>query len=313
MRPISLSKERGVALISVLLVFALVAILAADMLAVNFKDLKKTNNQLQSRQAFYYALGAEQLARQYLYRDYERDKKIDGLKDLWAAEFDAFNIHNGQMTIRIHDLQGRFNLNNLYDSKNNKPESQQLSFYKNLEQQLSIRPSTGAAITDWLDKDSKVLSGGAEDNAYSNIGGGYLAANNPLVDVSELRLIDGMDYKAYSDLKPYVSTLPAVTKVNLNTAESYVLKAIAKDLNSSDLKQIAQLQKQGGYNTVAEWLSKPFGAKLNSYKQYFTVSSDYFEVSIKSIYDGRLAIFNSTLYRDPKDGSIQLLKRHIDQ
>ena len=306
-------KQRGVALISVLLVFALITLLATDMLAVNFKDIKKNNNYQQSRQSFHYALGAEQLARQYLHRDYKSNKNIDSLTDSWAQDFDQFNIQQGQMSLRIVDLQGRFNLNNVYDLATKKPDSQQLNFYKRLEQQLTIRPSASGSLLDWIDADNKVSSGGAEDNNYTGKTSPYLSANQLLFDQSELRLVEGIDYPDYIELKQHIATLPGSTKLNLNTAKAEVIKAYAQSLTNADVKLIEQIQQQGGLDSVEDWLARPFGSKLSTAKDYFSVTTEYFEVTIESNYDGRLVKFTSTLYRDAKDGSIQLLKRSIDQ
>ncbi|MDY0007561.1 MAG: type II secretion system protein GspK, partial [Spongiibacteraceae bacterium] len=57
------------ALISVLLIFALVVILASDIASRQYLDTRSTANLLGMRQAEYYALGAEEWARQMLYRD----------------------------------------------------------------------------------------------------------------------------------------------------------------------------------------------------------------------------------------------------
>ena len=54
--------ERGVALITVLLVVALVTVVCASMIARQQLSIRATGNQLQVRQAWHYALGGEALA-----------------------------------------------------------------------------------------------------------------------------------------------------------------------------------------------------------------------------------------------------------
>lgn len=50
-----------------------------------------------------------------------------------------------------------------------------------------------AALRDWIDRDDKPVRGGAEDEVYMGMEPPYLAANQPMQDVSELRLIRGID------------------------------------------------------------------------------------------------------------------------
>ena len=54
--------QRGVALITVLLVVAVVTVVCASMIARQQLSIRATSNQLQARQAWHYALGGEALA-----------------------------------------------------------------------------------------------------------------------------------------------------------------------------------------------------------------------------------------------------------
>jgi general secretion pathway protein K len=313
------SSQCGVALISVLLVFALIAILAADMLALSYRDIKKTHNQIKSRQSHLYALGGEQLARQLLYRDYQQDpstiaeEKSDNINDIWAVALDSFNINEGKMTLSIEDLQGRFNLNAVYDNQKKQVNNEYLAAYQQLEQQLGVKPNISAALIDWIDTNKTVMRNGGEDSAYTSKESPYLTANAPLFDSSELRLIDGMGFDAYQALRKHVSTLPNDAKINFNTATQKVLKAVAPRLSRAELSQIFKTQHSGGFTTLEEWFQQPYGGKIKDKEAFFSVFSEYFEVKIKSLYDGRLAQLSTTLYRNAEDGSIHVIKRKIDQ
>ena len=81
------SRQRGIALISVLLVFALATVIASEIIARNALDIRKTANYLNSQQAYYYALSGEAYARQLLYRDFSEangSAPSDALTDDWA-------------------------------------------------------------------------------------------------------------------------------------------------------------------------------------------------------------------------------------
>ena len=62
--------QRGVALITVLLVVAIVTVVSAAMVARQQLSIRASSNQLQARQAWHYALGGEALA--------QADKAVQG-------------------------------------------------------------------------------------------------------------------------------------------------------------------------------------------------------------------------------------------
>lgn len=64
-------RQRGVALITVLLVVAIVTVVCAGLIARQQVSIRSIGNQMQARQAWQYALGGEALARTLLRRDLE--------------------------------------------------------------------------------------------------------------------------------------------------------------------------------------------------------------------------------------------------
>ena len=62
--------QRGVALITVLLVFVLVAMMATHLLRTSSLAMHRTGSLIDSTQARYYALGAEELGGQMLAADF---------------------------------------------------------------------------------------------------------------------------------------------------------------------------------------------------------------------------------------------------
>src|SRR5690606_20516837 len=97
-------------------VFALAAVIAGTMLQRSHQLASVVGNQLNSRQAYYFALGGEALARQLLAAD-RRDNEQDSLDEPWAAleQRHRFEVEGDRVAIEIRDLQGRFNLNNVVD------------------------------------------------------------------------------------------------------------------------------------------------------------------------------------------------------
>ncbi len=109
------SKQRGVALVSVLFVVALTAIVAVEMTERLQLQIHRTTNLTGSRQAYWYAVGAEHYVKQQLKRINEdpnkRSNTIHAGQD-WAKPL-QFPVDGGTIAGELKDLQACFNLNSL--------------------------------------------------------------------------------------------------------------------------------------------------------------------------------------------------------
>ncbi len=310
------SRQRGIALITVLLVFALAAIIASDVASRIYRDIRKTSNLINSKQAYHYALAGEQFARQILFRDYRDEKElhVDALTDAWANIGEIFNIEEGGMTIKIIDLQSKFNINNVVDDQG-LANLASLEQFRQLLSVLKIDQSVASKLVDWQDANRSKLKNGAEDEAYQPLG--YLPANRPMVDRTELRLLDELSTEDYTVLKSHIVALPLTvndkkigsTKYNLNTLDAKIIEALLDPSRSSDLAKIAAQQKKGGYDTVLMWSANDFFQGLTVSGSQLSVNSEFFEISIAVKYDQHVSILRTHLYRDSSDGKITVLKR----
>ncbi|MDS4029550.1 MAG: type II secretion system minor pseudopilin GspK [Candidatus Contendobacter sp.] len=112
--PISRAKPRtGVALITVLLIVFLASIAAASLATLQQLAIRRTTVLEHQQQARLYTLGAEQEAMIILARDRQRNE-TDHPGEEWANLPPALPIEGGTITVRLTDLQGCFNLNNLW-------------------------------------------------------------------------------------------------------------------------------------------------------------------------------------------------------
>src|SRR5690606_39887168 len=79
---------------------------------------RASGNLFVSQQAKQYALGGEALGIAVLPRDIKvqgnaPQRSVDHPLEEWAKPLPAFPIDNGQISVRIEDMTGRFNLNSL--------------------------------------------------------------------------------------------------------------------------------------------------------------------------------------------------------
>lgn len=105
-------KQTGIALITVLLIVFLASIAATSLAALQQMAIRRTSILQHQQQARLYALGAEQWAILALGRDRQQNE-IDHLGEAWASLPSILPIQEGNLSLRIRDLQGCFNLNNL--------------------------------------------------------------------------------------------------------------------------------------------------------------------------------------------------------
>lgn len=210
--------QRGVALITVLLVFALVAVIASEMLHRSQLNLRSVGNLLETRQAYYYALGGEAFARQVLAKDIiDKHGDVDTLTEAWALtkEQQPFEIESGTMQIEINDLQGRFNLNNVIDAEGRMNRAA-LDQFTRLLNALQLNPNYAYEWLDWIDRDQTRTANGAEDADYE----GYRTAGHAEADISALRLLRSMQPQDYAKLAPHVTVLPTGDSDNSNNDNS---------------------------------------------------------------------------------------------
>lgn len=123
--------QAGVALITVLLIVFIAAIAAASLATIQQLAIRRGTVLRHQQQARLYTLGAEQWAALVLMRD-RQNNTIDHPGEEWANLPLALPIKGGMLSGQVRDLQGCFNLNNLWQpapgerpalSRNDKPDS----------------------------------------------------------------------------------------------------------------------------------------------------------------------------------------------
>jgi general secretion pathway protein K len=121
------SEQRGVALITVLLVMVFLSVLATNIAENQNISIRKISNLIESEQAFQIAIGGEQWSRTVLEEDIfldanSDDSVSDHRQEAWANLGPAVKVEGTEslMLVRILELHGKFNLNNLIQGKNPK-------------------------------------------------------------------------------------------------------------------------------------------------------------------------------------------------
>ncbi len=307
----TLHDQRGVALLTVLLVLGLAAFLARDMLLTGFTEVQNTMALRDSRQAYYFALGGEAYARELLWRDRDQELKqqreMDGNSDAWASDELVFNLDEGQLQIRITDLQSRFNLGNLR-SESGAVDAVAVAQLRRLLNRLGIKRDLAYRLADWVDADQEIGSRGAEDEDYIESATPMLTANVGFADIAEINSLVELNQEQYLDLTMHLTTLPERTKLNVNTVASEVLSSLAEQISESGVSALASRQAIKSYENVPQALSES-GLPAADLEPFLTTSSDYFEVEVIAVYHDRSARLRSVIYRERSSGKTRVLYR----
>lgn len=218
--------EEGAALLSVLL---LVAVLGA-IAAASFDRLRlATNleaNAASLEQARSFALAAEMLAASRIDDLLARDPGRTTLAGDWNGKTNVLPLPVGVARATVRDGGNCFNLNSVVM---NELPSPLILRPRGIDQLVALLISLGvlegdarrmtAALVDWIDSDGVPVPGGVEDEGYSRGDTPYRTANTLLAETSELRAVAGVTPDLYAKLRPWVCALPttALSPINVNT------------------------------------------------------------------------------------------------
>ena len=316
------TKNKGVALISVLLIVALAAILLTEMTSRLQLQMQRTTNVNLNQQAYWYAMGAEAFAQRVLITAFTDEPEITHLGQIWAQGETSYPVDYGQITGEITDLQSCLNLNALRPDASEQSNEQAVKklpvaiALQNLITGLDIE-GVGEfeaeymvdALSDWLDEDTSIVSaGGAEDNDYASKEFPYLPANHYLASINELRIIEHFSPAAIRKLKDYVCVIPQTNlhKININTLtdeKAELLKALL-DISVDDAQSILAGRGAEGFKNVDDFFALPEIEKLkltDEQKQQFVVDSEYFKLKASASFNNSHFAMNSIMKVDKQN------------
>lgn len=277
-------RERGVALLTMLLIAALAAALVLVIIARQGRLQRELGAQMQQDQIAEYNRGAGLFAMAALQADLDDGNKVDHPGEYWAQPFPPFPVPGGIIQPTLRDAQARFNLNSLVNEQGVvNPAS--LALYRRILTANLLPPELADSLLDWIDPDSEPTSAqGAEDDYYQRQTPSYRAANRPLSTYSELRLVRGYSSATLRTLSPLVTVLPSAGKtLNVNFIAPSLLEALVPGLSPSAAVELLQHRPTDGWDSVQSFMDNPVfnGLKADDLAQLTTllaVKSTYFEL-----------------------------------
>lgn len=289
-------REKGIALVTALLIVALATIFAAEILWAVSLQVRRVSSALYFDQAFQAALGAEAFAAQILRQDLQAGDE-DHRGEEWAVDLPPLPLEKdgqiiGEVAGFIEDMQGRVNLNNLVNDAG-EPDEVTLEQLRRLFQTLEVDPAFAGFLSDWIDPDiDPGFPDGAEDDLYSGLTPPHRTANIAVTSISELYSMPEFNLEAFQLIAPYVSALPRGTLINANTTTAFVLDALSEDLDLGSAEGYVESAVEGGLGSLDE-IRERIGEEA---AEKLTLSSQYFRLTVRvTVGTSRLTMYSLLL------------------
>lgn len=239
------SNEKGVALMIVLWVMAILMIVVTEFVYTMKVDSAAAGNFKDETEARYLAAAGVNMALAEIAKDYDLVCDANGgvvfrKKDTGeaAATDRDFELGGGKVSYTIEDEAGKINVNSA--TRETISELLRITGVEQAESDI-----IADSLLDWIDANDEHHLNGAETEYYASLAGPYRAKNGPLDTIEEMLLVRGMTPDIFYGtglVPPELATNNEVSgreykgiyrhitvrgkgKLNINTASSTVLEA----------------------------------------------------------------------------------------
>lgn len=281
-RPCVLDRQRGVAVITALLLTTLAVTIVASLFWQQQVQVRSIENQRLQLQKQWILRGALDWARLILREDARdaRTSRTDNLDEPWAVPLEETRldqyIENGHadtdasdaaLSGGIIDAQSRFNLANL--CVNGAINQREVNVFAQLLSNVHADPTLAQAAADLM----AAAQGGAAATAPD--------ASRPLTIryAEDLLAVPGFSAQAFDKVRNFVVVLPRPTPINLNTAPTEVLAARIDTLSVSDAAALVASRAQAYFRTQADLVARLPGKQLTLNDSEVSVSTSFFIVN----------------------------------
>jgi general secretion pathway protein K len=300
----SQSNQQGMAIISALLIAAVVAVIAAGMLtrqSVSTRALEADQQRVQGRWVLH---GGLEISRQLLWDARQRDP-LTRLDQPWAQRLNAQGFEG-----RLEDEQGKFNLRNLV--ANERIDEAQVQAFQRLCELIGISAGLSQRISQRVIGSYPYLlnpqiaenttSKNAFDSGRATSPNASRKPQNPklpmLRSLDDLRSVEGVNDVVIGKLAPYLTVIPATTWLNGNTATAPVLAAYVPGLSLERAQALINERDAGRWfinrGDFVNRLRMP-NLELTSVK--VGITSDWFRLRGEARRDQRRVSLDALLHR----------------
>jgi general secretion pathway protein K len=278
------SQQRGVAIVTALLVVVLSTVLVSGVIWRIYKVSRSVQNEAAKIQARQVMQSAIEWASVILRED-ARVSSTDTLAEPWAVPLADTRLNeslkpqisgtdnntNARLSGDIEDAQARFNLFNLTQT-GTAGDKQVKAFYR-----LSALMGLSRSMSETIVKEVR------------------RAKTEPVQRLADLKREGGIDQNAIDTLERLVVWLPVSTKVNANTARAEVLYSVMSPLNYAVIQQLLGTRDRASFKDEADFRSRIPGGTAGGSGQE-TLSTDMIDVKSQFfLVKGRVQVQESRL------------------
>ncbi len=298
--------ERGIALLNALVIVAALAAVAAGLMQMAASARARQQTGQDVWQAMLYLDAAQPLAGQILVEDAAGDRGFDHGGEDWARPR-RFDVDRGTVTLRLRDLQGRFNVNRLA----NPADSAARQGFARLLAVLGLPAGLAASVAGHLSP-----RGPVDAAVYARRPVPVLPSGGAIAVIEEIRLAPGMNAETFALLAPHVAALPAGSVPNVNTATPEVLAALLPGAAPAAIERLVALRTASPFTSTADFRARA-GALLRGAGGVteagagFAVASGWFEAELVAELGGTVQRRLMVIERDRRLGAAEIRYRRM--
>lgn len=263
-----LHRQRGVAVITALLLTTLAITIVASLFWAQQVQVRSMENQRLHLQTKWILRGALDWAGLVLRQDGADNPNYTALTHVWATplaetRLDQYierervqgEVFDATLSGNIIDATSRYNLANL--AQNRTVDQAQLGIYKQLltnlrlDPNLALRTAQAVARAQVIQPNAGPPAGGAQGGGQGGATGTPAApipvsateAPVRMMQVDDLLAIPGYTLEVVNRLREFVIVLPERTMVNVNTAAPEVLAAVVQNLSMGAASSLVARRK----------------------------------------------------------------------
>jgi len=323
----SLRKQRGVALLVVLILLVMMSALAAKISQQFCRNLQKTRYQV-SQQQLRWSIQSQQKTIEDLLQTYASgESKGLSPKVEWTDPVETKGEHYTVVS-QIEDAQGCFNVNNLLAAEQTpvveaagalpeKPVKERI-----VEQLLTDNGVSSSdaeeiyqQLLDYLDADTTTAKEALETDAWAGVEPARQPANQMMRTSGELKLLPAFPTAAFGKVSKVLCALPdTASKVDVNTLtveQAPLLSALfIGSLNEDEAARLIASRPEEGWESMEAFLKEletNYPQTKDALKQvqaFLAVNSNYFRVNSTGNTDDLTLRVVSQLHVDSEAGKV---------
>lgn len=320
--------QRGAVLITVLFMVVIMSTTALALVDDIRFGIRRTTNAALNDQAFWYALGMEEYARQQIDKHAGTDRERAMLSDSGGVRQVQFPIEGGLVTGELSDGSNCFNLNSLVtrtEDGGDIPDMASFDEYRRLLAALGFdmaeAEALADALVDWIDDDSAPRPHGAEDYYYATLDPPYRALNGLLSGPGELRAVKGYTRAVYDRIRGLVCVRPLRAPLTLNVNSltpgdaPLLVMLMGESLRTAEAKRVIEDRPRGGYDGVEAFWSHSVFENMeisDALRNRAGIETHYYVLDAEVLHHEEWARIHSLFNRD-QTGTVKVVARYFGE